>query len=36
MNAKVCTKELTWIDRSETWMDPLVGYWCDGALPQDP
>jgi len=27
---------VVWVDRSSTWMDPLVSYLRDGTLPSDP
>jgi len=27
---------LAWVDRSDTWMNPLVNYLQDGTLPLDP
>ena len=29
-------KELIWIDRNETWMEPLTSYLRDGTLSHDP
>ena len=29
----VASKVIAWVDRSETWMNPLIDYLCDGTLP---
>jgi len=32
----IATVAIAWVDRSNTWMDPLVSYLRDGTLPLDP